>query len=221
MPVTSINQLNPSYYNPTGQSLAGDYLNIGLFSAFANTNQTFSLSFELASLDERTAVISKDQDDAGDTFAQIQNLKGSSHDDVLWGTFGTNVLEGGLGNDVLIGRAGIDTLYGGAGSDLFDFNAATESQTGLGTDNFMDFHSGDLVDLTDIDANTAHAGNQAFTFVGKNEFSGTAGELRSLAGEGYTTLVGEINGDQIEGLRGYLGLDGGNAYLFQEADILL
>ncbi len=52
-----------------------------------------------------------------DTYTQVQNLTGSSHDDSLTGDANNNVLSGGEGNDTLIGGGGMDILYGNAGDD--------------------------------------------------------------------------------------------------------
>lgn len=47
-------------------------------------------------------------------------------------------------------------------------------------DAIMDFArlQGDRIDLSQIDANSALAGNNAFRFIGTGAFSGQAGELR-------------------------------------------
>ena len=59
---------------------------------------------------------------------------------------------------------------------------------------------GDLVDLSQIDANTATAENEAFSFIGNAAFSGTAGELRfeniSLGGPVWM-VQGDIDGNGI------------------------
>jgi serralysin len=49
-------------------------------------------------------------DAAGDTYASIENAKGSSFADVLRGSSAANILDGGLGNDILIGGLGADTF---------------------------------------------------------------------------------------------------------------
>jgi hypothetical protein len=60
-------------------------------------------------------------------------------------------------------------------------------------DRIEDLQSGDIIDLSDIDANQNVAGNQAFTFVGDAAFSNVAGELRATA----NLVQGDVNGDGI------------------------
>jgi Ca2+-binding RTX toxin-like protein len=100
-----------------------------------------------------------------DTLIGIENLTGSNYNDRLTGNAGANSLSGGSGNDTLTGGAGKDQLTGGTGNDTFDFNALTEMGTSSATrDIVTDFVRGqDKIDLATLDANTAVAGNQAFT----------------------------------------------------------
>ncbi len=136
-----------------------------------------------------------------DTLLNVENLTGSNYADTLSGSTGSNYLNGGAGNDTLDGGAGNDTLDGGAGNDLltgglgadqltggtgadrFDFNALTEmGLTSTTWDTITDFKTseGDKIDLLGVDANTALAGDQAFTFLGAvSAFTGDAtGQLR-------------------------------------------
>ncbi|MCD6077267.1 MAG: putative Serralysin precursor [Ramlibacter sp.] len=114
--------------------------------------------------------------------AIIENATGGSGSDVITGNDVANRLAGGLGNDRLTGNAGadrldggrgVDNMNGGAGKDLFDFNKVTDTGTMLAkSDVISGFVSGmDRIDLSTIDANTALAGNQAFTFIGAEAFS--------------------------------------------------
>lgn len=56
--------------------------------------------------------------DAGDSFANFENLSGSEFDDTLTGDDGVNVVEGNGGNDTIYGGLGNDVLNGGAGNDV-------------------------------------------------------------------------------------------------------
>lgn len=64
----------------------------------------------------------------GDVLSNIENIRGSDHDDTLTGTSGANFLLGGLGADI---------LTGGASADLFFFKDFAE-----GGDQITDFVSG-------------------------------------------------------------------------------
>ncbi|MBE9609136.1 calcium-binding protein [Chitinilyticum piscinae] len=112
------------------------------------------------------------------------NATGNSLNNTLTGNTASNTLSGNAGNDVLIGGLGRDLLIGGAGSDRFDFNSVQES--GLGSvyrDVISDFKSseGDKLDLSTIDANSATASNDAFSYIGSAGFS-HAGQLKLIGG---------------------------------------
>lgn len=117
-------------------------------------------------------------------------LHGGASDDVLVGAGGHDQLFGESGVDVLRGGPGKDILVGGDGADTFEFGRAT---VGPAVDVIRDFShaQGDLIDLTEIDADTGRAGNQAFHLIDGDAFSGTAGELRYGGG----LLHGDVDGD--------------------------
>ena len=152
---------------------------------------------------------SSTNDATGDTFSSIENITGSSYDDIITGNTGANVLRGeagndkligGNGNDTLLGGLGADKLYGGAGGDRFIFKAAQESTVATsGRDTIYDFvyAEGDRIDLSGIDASTKIAGDQGFNFIGSGAFTGTAGQLRSVVSGNTTLITGDTNGDKI------------------------
>jgi serralysin len=94
---------------------------------------------------------------------------GNDGNNVLTGNGLSNRLNGGAGDDRLIGGDGVDFFTGGAGNDVFvgEINATkVASKNGLiSLDVILDFSKGDKLDLSGIDANTAVAGDQAFTLV--------------------------------------------------------
>ena len=101
-----------------------------------------------------------------DLLYSIENVVGGVGGDSLSGAADNNLLDGYSGNDTLIGGMGNDTLQGGLGADRFTFNA--EAETGITSatqDTIADFKSaqGDKLDVSAIDANTALAGNNAFS----------------------------------------------------------
>ena len=120
------------------------------------------------------------------------NGTGNALANVLAGNAAANALNGGAGDDQLFGGAGSDRLTGGLGADVFLF-AQGSSGRGAARDVVLDFARGiDRLDLRAIDADTLHAGNQAFDFVGALGFSGAAGQLRFQGG----ILSGDLNGDR-------------------------
>ena len=101
-------------------------------------------------------------------------------DDYLQGNAGNDTLIGGVGNDRMVGGTGNDTLWGGPGGDYlvgnegvdtFQYRSVGESQNGVEhganqLDQIVDFTQGqDLIDLSQIDANDALDGDQAFTYL--------------------------------------------------------
>lgn len=125
-------------------------------------------------------------------------IKATKYSDVFWGANGNDTLYGYAGNDRLEGGAGADKLYGGSGADTFVFRSVKESTVAAsGRDTIFDFsqREKDKVDLKAIDADTTHAKDQAFSFIGKKAFSKDAGELRYEKKGGDTIIHGDVNGD--------------------------
>ena len=118
--------------------------------------------------------------------------------DYFEGGTGNDSLNGGEGNDVLVGGAGQDTLTGGAGADGFFFTALTDSSSAA-PDKITDFSwaDGDYINLSQIDANSTTAGDQAFSFV--NSFTKQAGQatLTYDAASNTSTFSADVDGDGI------------------------
>ena len=160
-----------------------------------------------------------------DTLATIENVTGGSGADTITGSSGVNGLDGGAGNDVLLGLGGADTLLGGTGADQLTGGGGRDVMTG-GADNdtfiflttsdmgsttttrdvITDFtHGQDLFNFAAIDANTALAGDQAFTFLATAgaAFTGMRGQLQWLqedpagTASDRTIVLGDINGDRV------------------------
>ncbi len=87
-----------------------------------------------------------------DRINEIENLIGSTGNDIftgndlanlLSGGRGNDILAGGAGNDTLIGGAGDDRLTGGAGNDIFSYAADSPSYAyNFGHDTVTDFQVG-------------------------------------------------------------------------------
>lgn len=125
--------------------------------------------------------------------------QGNDHifgDDIQSNISGNDRIFGGDGNDTIDGGRGNDVLTGGVGSDLFVFRfdlAVDSSPAGVPTDIIADFNQdgGDVIDLSNVDANYKTFNNDAFTYIGPSTFSGVAGQLRFSSGY----LQADLNGD--------------------------
>ena len=134
-------------------------------------------------------------------------LFGENGDDRLFGEFGNDrlhggtgndFLDGGSGNDILIGSWGVDEMTGGDGADTFVFERTSQSGRYFASADFItDFSQseGDVIDLSAIDAIAGTAEDDAFTFIGSDRFTGTAGELRFFRSGGDTFLAADVDGD--------------------------
>ncbi len=135
-----------------------------------------------------------------DGTAKDDEITGNVGADWLRGHRGNDFLLGGDGDDMLVGGRGRDVMGGEDGNDTFVFNDAKRSRvTTALRDVIMDFASGDMIDLREIDANTRAGGDQTFNFIGAAAaFGGTAGELRYRdSGTGGILLEGDRNGDRV------------------------
>lgn len=154
-------------------------------------------------------------DGANEFFGNVgdDRLLGMGGDDRLHGGDGGDQLEGGSGSDWLFGDAGDDFLTGGAGKDMLAGGAGADRLvflsvgdsstygTGQGNtcDQIADF-SGvekDRIDLSLVDADTGKTDDQAFIFIGINQYGHRAGELRFAQFDGRTSIGGDVNGDGV------------------------
>jgi Ca2+-binding RTX toxin-like protein len=156
---------------------------------------------------------------AGDDLAN-----GDDGDDGVFGEDGADIVQGGAGTDVVSGGAGRDELFGGPGADRFLFFATSDSRPGE-ADSIRDFFgggggfAGDRIDVSFIDANTAQAGDQAFSFVGVQGGPSGIGTLQVGVIPGVGVFLfgytdGDANADLIidVGLAGF-GMGAGNFIL--------
>ena len=136
-----------------------------------------------------------------DARSLIENAKGGSASDVLYGNKAGNTLSGNDGNDRLWGSSGRDTLVGGKGADVFVFRSAAESPYGapdriLAGGGALAFEkagrgAGDRIDLTQFDADLTRGGHQDFIF----GTSKARGHIWMSESEGVTYLHGNIDKD--------------------------
>ncbi|HLL31377.1 MAG TPA: calcium-binding protein, partial [Allosphingosinicella sp.] len=130
----------------------------------------------------------------------------------LFGGRADDTLKGGAQNDLLHGHVGADQLTGGGGADTFRYDNVTHSNA-ASRDHILDFTPGtDKIDLSRVDANSLVAGNQAFTWIGSNAFTGSGaastGQLRAFQSGGTWLVEGDVDGDGVGDLVIELTLQG-------------
>ena len=127
-------------------------------------------------------------------------LVGQAGNNVLSGMDGFDILTGKGGDDRLIGGAGCDWLVGDGGADVFVYGSANDSRPGQDVRDFINGfqHGVDLIDLSSLDANGRMSGNQAFIFIGGDDFS-AAGQLRfhTWGNYDYGILEADQDGDGV------------------------
>jgi Ca2+-binding RTX toxin-like protein len=126
------------------------------------------------------------------TFDGSAELDGSFR---IFGGTGADTISGSQSGDLITGGTGADSLRGGGGADTFIYRTVADS-TSSAHDTIHDFAGGDIINLSQIDAISGGA-NDAFTFIGSNAFSNTAGELRAVFENNAWTVQGDVNGDGI------------------------
>lgn len=158
-------------------------------------------------------------DGDGDTFDSIEFFEGSDWNDQLRGDSTSNDFSGGArtdrlygrgGDDILDGEGGADAIYGNSGVDVMTggddtlrdrFIYFNLSESGVGTGNrdiITDFTSGeDRIEISRFDAQTDVGGNNAFSFIGSGQFSGTSGELRYQKYGSWTLVAADVDGDGV------------------------
>ena len=137
----------------------------------------------------------------GDVIAQVENVLGSGHGDVLGGNNGANQLDGGGGNDRLSGRGGDDVLIGGAGADRLDGGA------GMDWVSYARSDSGVVVSLASGAAYRGHAAGD--TIIDIENLEGSSYADRLLGDNAANSLRGRAGNDTLEGRAGNDTLDGG------------
>ncbi|MGF2038556.1 MAG: bluetail domain-containing putative surface protein [Nostoc sp. CmiVER01] len=131
-----------------------------------------------------------------DSIFNVENVKGSIFDDILFGNSGANVLNGDNGNDGLNGGAGADTLTGGQGADLFAFQFGQSLVSG--SDRITDFTIGtDKIGLLSTDT-AAVITPSTFTRAADK----TATTLQNLVNQVFTDANGAVAGNQALGVNG-------------------
>ena len=154
-------------------------------------------------------------DATGDSYISIENLDGSSFDDILLGDNKANVIGGNLyhdlasGNDRLYGRGGNDTLFGYDGNDILEGGPGADvldGGTGINTASYATAASGVSADLDDNEFATGDAKGDIFTSIQNltgspfaDTLYGNHGANRLSGGGSNDILVGEAGADTLDG----------------------
>ena len=178
-------------------------------------------------------------DAAGDTYANLENLRGSGYDDDLSGDNNDNTIEGGDGNDGIAGNDGDDHLIGGAGNDFITGGAGADIiNGGAGTQDVANYKDTSVtVDLQNEVLNTGDAAGDIFIDIeeiygssqgdhlfgdsqtnflhghgGDDHLDGRDGDDRLRGGEGDDTIIGGSGSDVL------IGAAGADTFVFHEHD---
>ena len=133
-----------------------------------------------------------------DNFGSIENVLGSTWNDLLFGSNTDNLLDGSAGNDTIHAQGGNDTLIGGAGNNLLDGGSGTD------TADYSGASSAVTVNLSSGSGINGYGGNDNF------------GSIENLMGSNFDDLmVGDAQNNVLYGLSGndimYAGA-GNNTY---------
>ena len=157
-------------------------------------------------------------DAKGDTFFNMENLRGSNFDDRLTGDIGANTIDGGGGDDTIEGGGGANSLLGGLGANtlsyvnspdavFIDFTALTVGGGDASGDTFQDFANitgSSFNDTLTGDGNAnALKGNGGDDLLkgaaGNDDLSGGAGGDRLAGGTGRDLITGGTGQDTMTG----------------------
>lgn len=159
-------------------------------------------------------------DASWDNVLNVENLRGSAHNDYLYGSSIANVLYGGAGNDALYGQDGDDILEGGLGSDYIDGGAGTDTVSYVASASYVSIDLGannhfggdaSWDNILNVENATGSAHNDYLTgSSGANVLTGGAGNDTLSGADGNDTLLGGSGDDLLEGGLGSDTLDGGD-----------
>ena len=136
-----------------------------------------------------------------DFIHEVENVRGSVHDDELMGDNGVNRLDGAEGEDVLLGGPGNDVLEGGPGADELDGGAGVDTASYHGSD------TGVVVRLKENTGEKGHA--QGDSFVNIENVSGSVYNDGLVGNDGANYLAGGNGNDGLWGGAGDDTLEGG------------
>lgn len=156
------------------------------------------LTLDMVNEEGATTVVSN-----GTTVRNVENLliQGSAHgdaiagtngDDLFFGWDGNDLLRGRDGNDQLVAGLGQDILEGGAGRDRFDYRSVEHDPAQADQDTIVDFSQAEH-DIIEFGLTP----NRKFSFIGTDDFTGVARQLRYEISGDNTLVHGDVNGDAV------------------------
>ena len=157
-----------------------------------------------------------------DTLRNLENIIGSTYNDILIGNAQQNTLNGLAGNDLLVGNGGDDILDGGNGIDTVSYRRSTSASgvsvdlsTGVATDGIDGVDT--LINIENIVgsqfADRLTGNSQANTILGgdgNDIIAGLAGDDRLFGENGNDEIYGGTGNDYLIGGAGADLLDGGD-----------
>jgi len=121
-------------------------------------------------------------DAEGDSYTNIEHVRGSVFDDIITGNNGNNILyggsggndilNGGKGNDRLNGLHGDDILNGGEGNDILEGGFGIDTLNGGDGDDFIDAETKDIIDGgAGVDTLNFHFGDSSGIVLNLNDLN--------------------------------------------------
>jgi Ca2+-binding RTX toxin-like protein len=127
--------------------------------------------------------------------ANVENARGTTFNDLVFGSAIDNILDGFNGNDGIDGMAGNDTIYGGQGNDQLYGNIGNDKLYGdAGNDSLSGGNNDDRLEGG----------------IGNDSMNGDAGNDVLMGGDGIDTVRGGANDDWVYG-------DAGNDFVYGDA----
>ena len=165
---------------------------------------------EIAEFNEELAAAAGTGGAAGDILLNVENLFGSSANDMLVGFEANNLLRGQGGDDALFGLQGDDVLEGGAGADNLLGGAGT---------NFASYANAGTGLVADLIVTTNNTGDAAGDFYQSiHNLRGSQHDDSLLGTFGTNRVEGLAGDDKLQGRGGgdtYLGGLGNDTFIFQ------
>jgi trimeric autotransporter adhesin len=210
--------------NDTLNGFGGDdYIDGG-----AGTQDTASYSFASGGVTVDLSLGTATGSDGNDKLFGIENIKGSTYNDILVGDAGNNALYGdqgsdtlygGSGNDILDGGEGYDTLYGDGGDDLLIIDTSTTMSSmesvsgGVGIDTLQINQYVNTTNASSTVINTPPASmyGQSYTLASDIEnliYNGKDGATL-IGNQEANVITGGVGNDVLRGAGANDTLDGG------------